>query len=361
MRVCAHVPPHRPPARNSLCDNEEMEERDFSRAKEAWMKKEEQAHEAVLEMLKKLEESKVGGHEGSAGKTSDDTRQKTERVVMDDENFATSVPRRVGGDNTGGEVRRNRRIGKFVEHLPTTEEAEDIETDATEENKADWRLSRMGPKLLLYEPAPWEDETTQSVVSSVERGSSQILEDIAEEEDSEPLPTQFVPPMNARPKTLTPPADYIYPSPPSDQYPIYKLPPEIFPAPSASRSPTTPVSPSSGFGNSNTSEKSPSRIRTRAGLKKIFLSTIRPRKRDDMEPPSPCTTISSTATTPSLPTPTIRISSPLHPRRFDGSPIYGNDHLKSQLSPIETGFRLPELRLSRADWSEWGRQVAERI
>jgi len=81
-----------------------------------------------------------------------------------------------------------------------------------------------------------------------------------------------------------------------------------------------------------------------------------------VEPLSPTLTISSSAaTTPSLPTPTIRITSPFHPRRFDGSPLDEHPMMGGKLSPVETGYRLPELRLSRADWGEWGRQVADRI
>ena len=123
-----------------------------------------------------------------------------------------------------------------------------------------------------------------------------------------------------------------------------------------------PVSPVSDFAIPRSPTKSPTNFRTRAGLKKIFLSSLRPRKRDDNEPLSPSTTISSsTATTPSLPTPTIRITSPYHPRRFDASPIGDENPMMGILSPIETGYRLPELRLSRADWGEWGRQVADRF
>jgi len=94
----------------------------------------------------------------------------------------------------------------------------------------------------------------------------------------------------------------------------------------------------------------------------MFLSTLRPRRRDDAEPLSPSSTLSSsTLTTPTLPTPTIQITSPFHPRRFDGSPIYGDDSLSEKALPIETGYKLPELRLSRADWGEWGRQIADQI
>jgi hypothetical protein len=272
------------------------------------------------------------------------------------------VRRRVVVSSPGVEVLRVRRMGKFVEHLPSEEEMEELEGNIAED-KADWRLSRMGPKVLLYEPAPWEEEeTTQSLSSPIEQETSHILEDIIEdEEDSESLSTQYMP-TDTKSRMPTPPEEHALPSSPGSYFPIYKLPADIFPAPPSPRSPNSPISPVSDFGIPKTPNKSSSNLRTRAGLKKIFLSSLRPKKRDDNEPLSPSTTISSsTTTTPIMPTPTIRITSPFDPRRFDGAPL-GDDHpVMGKLSPVETGFRLPELRLSRADWGEWGRQVAERL
>ena len=390
-----------------------MEERDLSvKAREAWLRREEQSHETVLAMLRKLEGTGVGRQSGGGGGRS--------VVPLKKENCEDGVVRRrtlgKGGMDIGGvELRRNRRMGKFVEQLPSEEEVEEMEKEVilTEEEgntKADWRLSRMGPKVLSYEPAPWEEEEmekeemeketvsrmgpkvrsyepapweeedeqeeeeetsgNQFIPSAFQERNSQGLEDIVEdEEDSESLRTQYT---DGKPKMLTPPAEYSLPSTSSGGYfPIYKLPSDIFPAPPSPRSPrnapTSPTSPISDLSipkSPLTPAKSPSNLRSRAGLKKIFLSTLRPRKRDDIEPLSPTLTISSSAattpTTPSLPTPTIRITSPFHPRRFDGSPL--DDHpMVGKLSPIETGYRLPELRLSRADWGEWGRQVADRI
>lgn len=340
-----------------------MEERDHSKAREEWMRKEEQTHEAVLAMLRKLDERKpaVPALNLSTSSAAQPLKWETIDEFPENESSTTNVRRRIGIDSSGCGVRRNRRMGKFVEHLPSEEEMEQIENDISEETKADWRLSRMGPKVLSYEPAPWEEETTmEEMQTPMEREPSHGLENIIEdEEDSESISTQYVLPADAKSKMLTPPAEYNHPG---GYYPVYKLPPDIFPAPPTPRSPNAPVSPVSDFAISRSPTKSPTNLRTRAGLKKIFLSSLRPKKRDDSEPLSPSTTISSsTATTPSLPTPTIRITSPYHTRQFDRSPI-GDDHsMMSKLSPIENGYRLPELRLSRADWGEWGRQVAERL
>lgn len=346
-----------------------MEERDLSaKAREAWIRREEQSHETVLAMLRKLEGS--GKRQGGGGKSSVPLKTGLQENSEGGEEGVVMVIRRTsaGGSDVG--LRRNRRMGTFVDHLPSEEEVEErekevVSTDEEGNTKADWRLSRMGPKVLSYEPAPWEEEEQQEqegrsvgdllIPSAMER-DSQGLDDIVEdEEDSESLRTQYT---DVKPKILTPPAEYSLPSSsPGGYFPIYKLPSDIFPGP------TTPRSPNSDRSIPKTPPptKSPSNLRSRAGLKKIFLSTLRPRKRDDIEPLSPTLTISSSAaTTPSLPTPTIRITSPFHPRRFDGSPL--DDHpMMGKLSPIETGYRLPELRLSRADWGEWGRQVADRI
>ena len=346
-----------------LLGSERMEERDYSKAREECIRKEEQAHEAVLAMLRKLDEAKPSVPAGNLSiitSASRPLKKETAEEIRENEKSTTTVRRRVGIDSSGREVWRNRRMGKFVEHLPSEEEMEEMENDISKETKADWRLSRMGPKVLSYEPAPWEEEAmTEEAQSPMEPEASPGLEDIIEdEEDSESISIQYVGPTDAKSKILTPPAEYNHPA---GYFPIYRLPSDIFPAPPTPRSPNAPVSPVSDFGIPKTLTKPPTNLRTRAGLKKIFLSTLRPRKRDDNEPLSPSPTISSAATTPSLPTPTIRITSPFHPKRFDGPPI-GDEHLMmGNLSPIETGYKLPELRLSRADWGEWGRQVAERL
>ena len=354
--------------RNFVVRNEGivMDERDLSaRAREAWMKKEEQSHETVLRMLRKLD----GPTEKDEGlnKERSPLKSATKENCVEDGGV---VRRRTKADGAGGvNILRNRRMGKFVESLPSEEEVEEMEEDlvSSEDVKADWRLSRMGPKVLSYEPAPWEEEqpqqtnTNQLMPSAFERDSGGLGDIVEDEEDSESLQTQYA---DVKPKLLTPPAEYAHPSSPhaASHVPIYKLPSDVFPAPTTPVSlhaPTSPVSDSSV--PRSPPAKSLSNLRSRAGLKKIFLSSLRPRKRVDIEPLSPTLTISSSvATTPSLPTPTIRITSPFHPRRVDGSPL--DDHpMMEKLSPVETGYRLPELRLSRADWGEWGRQVAERI
>jgi len=345
-----------------------MEERDCSKAREEWIKKEEQAHEAVLTMLRKLDGSKPppAVPPSASGNLSIITaplkRDVNEKISGGERILMPDVRRRVVISSPGAEVLRVRRMGKFVEHLSSEEEMEEFENDIAED-KADWRLSRMGPKVLSYEPAPWEEEeTTQSLSSPIEQETSHILEDIIEdEEDSESLSTQYVP-TDTKSRILTPPAEHTHPSLPGSYFPIYKLPADIFPAPPSPRSPNAPIFPVSDFGIPKSPNKSSSNLRTRAGLKKIFLSTLRPKKRDDNEPLSPSTTISSsTTTTPIMLTPSIRITSPFDPRRSDGTPL-GDDHpVMGKLSPVETGFKLPELRLSRADWGEWGRQVAERL
>jgi hypothetical protein len=251
-------------------------------------------------------------------------------------------------------------MAKFVEDLP--EQNWEMQDSAAEE-KADWRLSRMGPKVIAYEPAPWEeDEPMQQDPPAMERDNSQTLEDILEDNEDE---MSYPPPANTQLNILTPPADYTHPQFPESYLTIHKLPADVFPAPPSPRSPLTPISPVSDPAIPCTPTKlsSPSTLRSRAGLKKIFLSTLRPRRKEEIEPLSPSSTLSysSSLITPTLPTPTIRITSPFHPRRFDGSPIYGDEIPMEKTSPVEMGYRLPELRLSRADWSEWGRQVADRI
>src|SRR5271168_2225060 len=235
-----------------------MEERDLSaKAKEAWIRREEHSQETVLAMLRKLE----GGGRGkeTAGvlrgeKVPLKTAMKKENLGGEDGGGGGGgvvVRRRMsGGMDVGGvELRRNRRMGKFVEHLPSEEEVEEMEKDVvstTEETKADWRLSRMGPKVLSYEPAPWEEEEQHQqqatgmnqLIPSAMDCDSQGLEDIVEdEEDSESQRTQYT---DLKPKMLTPPAEYSHPSPTSSHggyFPIYKLPSDIFPAPPTPRSP----------------------------------------------------------------------------------------------------------------------------
>ena len=190
-----------------------MEERDYSKAREEWMRKEEQAHEAVLAMLRKLDESKPSVPAGNLSiitSAAQPLKRETDEEIPKNENSTTTVRRRVVIDTSGCEVRRNRRLGKFVEDLPSEEEMEQIENDVSEETKADWRLSRMGPKVLSYEPAPWEEEAmTEEIQSPMEREPSQGLEDIIEdEEDSESISTQYVVPADAKSKILTPPAEY---------------------------------------------------------------------------------------------------------------------------------------------------------
>jgi hypothetical protein len=320
-----------------------MEERDFSRAREELVRREGQVHGAVLEMLRKFDEKKPES-------TTDACVSPTQGPVF------PTARRREGFDRSGSQRRRNRRMGKFVEDLP--KEKEDSETESEEDDKADWRLSRIGPKIISYEPAPWEEEITEKALppepkaAPMARENSQGLTIITEEEEKESPTTLFTLPVASKP-LLTPPPDAPRQSS-SSYFTVYKLPPDIFPASQTPRSPLSPTSPVSELSvpRSPLKSTSPSTLRSRAGLKKIFLSTWRPKRKEDVEPLSPSPSISSTAT--SLPTPTIQITSPFNPRRGDGSPIYPDD--------LETkGFKLPELRLSRADWSEWGRQVSERL
>ena len=395
--------------------------RDFSaKAREEWNRKEEQAHEAVRAMLRRLDGTERDARPSTASAITSTPIRKTNGARDEKPSFAEEVervgaPRRVVNRGGADGVLRNRRLGKFVEHLSSEEDVAEmergqVEVSASAEEKADWRLSRTGPKIVSYERAPWEEDEAEpgpqeeedqrdvekppSPISRVQapvapvyvqQNESRIfLEDITEDEEDEEveegdgsITSQSVPGSShsgskSKPKVCMPPADYVrptQPSPPSSHFPIYKLPGDIFPAPPTPRSPNFPsMSPVSDLASppisKTTPPKSPTSLRARAGLKKIFLS-IRPRKRDD-EPLSPTHTLSSSAaTTPSLPTPTIRITSPFHPRRFDGSPI-GDEHPTmgklSPLSPVESvSYRLPELRLSRADWGEWGRQVAERL
>jgi hypothetical protein len=403
-----HKPPptNNPRPRPSKASSAMDSGRGFSaRAREEWMRKEEQAHEAVRAMLRRLDEKEKDSRPSIA--TSDtslirETNDQDEKPTFSVEEVGqVGVRRRVMKARGVDGVRRSRRMGKFVEHLPSEEEVEEMEeveatAAAAAEEKAAWRLSRVGPKIVSYERAPWEedepepqdgeeDEERQSSPVSptspvyVGREVSPVLEDIAEDEEDIESPTvhsfrgssRSSSNSHSRPKLLTPPAESTsqpYAPSPASHLPIYKLPADIFPAPPTPRSPISPTVsdlsiPTNTIATNITQNppKSPTNLRARAGLKKIFLS-IRPRKRDD-EPLSPTPTLtSSTVTTPSLPTPTIRITSPIHARRFDGSPI-GYEHPSlGKSSPIESvSYRLPELRLSRADWGEWGRQVAERL
>jgi len=325
------------------------------------MRKEEQTHEAVLAMLRNLDGKKLSPQSGYRENPLQRSPLKTatNEVILEEDDSAP-VRRRVGIDKKGNTGRRSRRVGKFVEHLPGEEEMEQRE-QPSEEEKAEWRLSSMGPKLVMYEPAPWEEGPPTPVEPTpMAQDPSQPLEDIVEDdEDSDTVTNQYVVVSDTKPRLLTPPAEPTLRVSSGGHFPIYKLPPDVFPAPPTPRSPQFPLSPVSDFEGPKSPIKSPN-LRARAGLKKIFLSTLRPRKRDD-EPLSPSPTLSSTVTTPSLPTPTIRITSPFNPRRGDGSPIYDDDPRVGKLSPIEASYRLPELRLSRADWGEWGRQIAERL
>ena len=371
-----------------------MEERDFSKAREELRRKEEQAQGAILELLKKLDErtDEVEAEDSSSSAPIDGAEKNQPR------------PRRRDEGPGDGEVRRNRRMGKFVEHLPMESKSWQMEVDVSKEDKADWRLSRTGPKILSYEPAPWEEESTAmerdssqqsedekkewrlssigpklvicepapweetepitpiTPITPLVRSPSQGLEDIIEDEEdgAESPSTQYVIPKDLSSNILTPPTDYANPSSPAGYFPIYKFPSDAIPAPRSPR-PSTSTTRTEFDYIPKTPPKSPTNLRTRAGFKKIFLSSLRPKRRDENEPLSPSFSISSTATTPSLPTPTIRITSPFHPRRLDGSPIDGDDVQMGNTSPVETGYRLPELRLSRADWGEWGRQIADRL
>jgi hypothetical protein len=335
-----------------------MEGKRFSKAREEWIRKEEQAHEAVLAMLKKFDERSPSARTpASALRTP--MAPLDEEPIFEEENSITPVRRRVGLDTKRTTIRRTRRMGKFVEHLPSEEEVEQMEEDASEENPAEWRLSTVGPKVVSYQPAPWEErEVSQPSPPATELEDPQKLEDIIEdEEDCLSSSSHCVGSTSTKPNIAAPSAEFGYRSSSGGYSSIHSISSDACPCPSTPRSPNAPLSPVSEPTVPKTPPKSPSSLRTRASLKKIFLSTLRPRKRDDNEPLSPSTTLSSAATTPSLPTPTIRITSPFHPRRLDGSPL--DDHpMMANLSPIETSFKLPELRLSRADWSEWGRQVA---
>jgi len=313
------------------------------------MKREGQAHEAVLAMLKKLDSGRESEEPKSFGITEANWPLKNK------ETETARIRRRIAADSTiPNEVRRTRRMGKFVEHLPSEEEMEEVEAAAesvSEDDKADWRLSQMGPRVLSYEPAPWERDNDPSRNYPIRRENSSLQDIIEGDEERDRTNSDNSGPTNIKSNLLTPPPDFAFPSTPG-----------YFPATRAPPSPLSPQTSLSPILESDSMIPPSAPKRKRAGLKKIFLSKLRPRKRDDVEPLSPTPTFSSTATSPSLPTPTIRITSPFAPRRFDGSPIFSDDHpMLSKLSPIETGYKLPELRLSRADWSEWGRQVAERL
>jgi len=352
--------------------------------------KEGQAHEAVLAMLRKFDEENGSARPKTNGPclplkptnlpTPEDVKVTADRKKQDDISIAAV------------ETKRNRRMAKFVEHLPDVEEmAKNDGGDGDGEDKALWRLSMLGPKIRTLERAPWEDTDVETAEAPsmlgpkirtlerapweenevetietpepMERSESQGLEDIMEdEEDTDTLAIPYQAPTDNRSKLLTPPVESTSPSSPTSYFNFSKSASKPTSVSTPPKSHTVPISPTSELFVPKTPPKSPSTIRSRAGLKKIFLSTLRPRKREDVEPPSPTGTLSSSAaTTPSLPTPTIRISSPIHPRRMDGSPIYGDDSTIGPVSPVELKYKLPELRLSRADWGEWGRQIADRL
>jgi hypothetical protein len=451
-----------------------MEERQFSKAREELIKRDEQAHEAILQMLRKFDEKKSAALP-ALPVINEPLREFPGESMLEGEKFVPRPRRRENLSLAGGELRRNRRMGKFVEELPIAVEDEvlaPMAVDVAEENKAEHGLSELGPKVISYDSAPWEEGSVKQgkahgnsehvrrgpkVVAyelapweeeSMDKGSHHSSEDVAEgneaglrlgprvisykqapwedqsmdqsshtsmEEEEvkenrgdwrlgpkvtayEPAPweesrsmertssqtpledileadeeigspaSQYTIPGSIKNRILTPPTEYTHSSSPQGYFPVYKFPADAFPAPSSPRSVYSPSPPVSELTIPKTPPKSPTNMRTRAGLKKIFLSTLRSKKRDENEPLSPSPTISSTASTPSLPTPAIRITSPFHPRRMDGSSIYGDDVSLRATSPIsppverlEPGYRLPELRLSRADWSEWGRQVADRL
>ena len=326
--------------------------------------KEGQAHEAVLAMLRKFDEENGSVRPKTNGPclplkptnlpTPEDVKVTADRKKQDDISIAAV------------ETKRNRRMAKFVEHLPDVEEmAKNDGGDGDGEDKALWRLSMLGPKIRTLERAPWEENEVETIETPepMERSESQGLEDIMEdEEDTDTLAIPYQAPTDNRSKLLTPPVESTSPSSPTSYFNFSKSASKPTSVSTPPKSHTVPISPTSELFVPKTPPKSPSTIRSRAGLKKIFLSTLRPRKREDVEPPSPTGTLSSSAaTTPSLPTPTIRISSPIHPRRMDGSPIYGDDSTIGPVSPVELKYKLPELRLSRADWGEWGRQIADRL
>ena len=334
--------------------------------------KEGQARQAVLAMLRKFDEEA-----GSAAPKRHDQNWPLNPAATTTERKITGAHERQKEEplDAALEVRRNRRMAKFVEHLPHAEEfsrTDGDDDDDVEANKAAWRLSALGPKIRTLERAPWEEEeeeeeeeeqSTEAADRILERSQSQILENIMEdEEDDETLNNSYRQTEVKTSKLLTPPVDIdcAQSSSPTSYFGFHKFTPSRSVSnPTTPKSITFPVSPVFEYSIPKTPPKSPSTIRTRAGLKKIFLSTLRPRKREDIEPPSPST--SSASTTPSLPTPTIRISSPIHPRRMDGSPIYVSDTAISPTSAVEPKYKLPELRLSRADWGEWGRQIADRL
>ena len=339
-----------------------MEVSNLSKAREKLVVKDGQAHEAVLAMLKKFD-----GDGGSATPSvkGDLPLNPTVNKNKDGESSPDNGNTKDGQFEAALEMRRNRRMAKF--HPSAEEVSENMEaSDEVNNDKATWRLSAMGPKIITLERAPWEEEEAPLITEapSVERSESQGLEDIIEdEEDSETLTSSnHRPSVETRSKLLTPPIENTQPSSPSIYFSFSKFSPR-----SPSNHSTTPKSPalsttaSSPVSEVSIPKTSPKSPKSRAGLKKIFLGTLRPRKREDSEPLSPNSSLSSTATTPSLPTPTIRISSPIHPRRMDGSPMFEQDTYIGAVSPIETKYKLPELRLSRADWGEWGRQIAERL
>src|ERR1700737_550794 len=268
-----------------------MEERDFSLARQELVKREGQAHGAILEMLRKFDEQPVPAVPAAG--------IRGERVT---DETPPPVPRkREGFGRVGSAARRTRRMAKFVEDLPEEERQQGTETDEGE--KANYRLSVMGPRVVAYEPAPWEEDAPiQQEPQRMERGNSQStqgsqgLDSIPEDEDesiySLPRNTKSLP---------SPPAEYNFPG---NYFTKHKITPSDSSVPPTPRSPHPPPSSGSDFAilNSPTIPNSPPTIRSRAGLKKIFLSSLRPRRRDSLEPPSPSTPVSSPAlSTPSLP------------------------------------------------------------
>jgi hypothetical protein len=254
-----------------------------SHRRDQWLRKQDEAHEAVLEMLKRFELEKTTGR----------------------------VQRESGGRKKIEPLKGRREVTGWMEE--------------EEEAKAAWRLSSLGPKIVSYEKAPWE------------------MEEVEEEPPEVPLPPE-VPRARGRPRAMERVEINKLENIIEDEEDTETLILSPLPTPV---SPTKPPSPSKDF----SSQRS---IRSRTGLKKIFLA-IRPRRKEE-EPLSPTTTISSTSTTPSLPTPTITIRGPRmeSPPRFEGG-------MAREDGRREYNYRLPELRLSRADWSDWSRQVAERL
>src|SRR5579871_931502 len=162
-----------------------MEVRNFSKAREKLEMKEGQARQAVLAMLRKFDEEA-----GSAAPKRHDQNWPLNPAATTTERKITGAHERQKEEplDAALEVRRNRRMAKFVEHLPHAEEfsrTDGDDDDDVEANKAAWRLSALGPKIRTLERAPWEEEeeeeeeeeqSTEAADRILERSQSQILE-----------------------------------------------------------------------------------------------------------------------------------------------------------------------------------------